>query len=389
MSGAMSGCLYLDTINHAPSISLDAPLTTYKGQSIEVRSSVGDPDGNPGSVSVELQVTATDGQMLADCDYEATKYGLNFEVTFYRTGSFGVQVIATDNHGSKTPSPIEMVTVLDELPVIPALTTVQQTSTASQNLCGFNTAGDAITIGLVGSPPTDGDADAHGVGCSPTDRIVYTWRVAGQPVGTKPVLTLYDKKNGCAASSPVSRPTLMVTDPTTQICLWTDPMIVGSTEMYSVVFDVTDDPNDPTHTVSSVAGNFSVSADQPPCITGSNPVAGSYVVDRTQLQEFAIDGTADDRDPLGSPTLTFAWSVWRDADPNWRAVPSWTMSTYQLDVSSFDVGEHVRVRAEAVDRTGALVPPSSCPIDADDCTVMSCASPNVCHKWKTWDLELR
>jgi hypothetical protein len=74
----------------------------------------------------------------------------------------------------------------------------------------------------------------------------------------------------------------------------------------------------------------------------------------------------------------------------WRQVPSWPMSDYRLDVSSFGVGEKLRVRAEALDRTGARAPASVCAVDADDCAVASCASaPEACHKWKTWDLELR
>ena len=71
-------------------------------------------------------------------------------------------------------------------------------------------------------------------------------------------------------------------------------------------------------------------------------------------------------------------------------MPSWNLSTYQLDVSSFGVGEKVRVRVEALDRTMTAVAPAVCAVDADDCTLASCASmPDACHKWKTWDLELR
>ncbi len=386
---AVSGCLYLDDINHPPSVSLEVPVTVYKGVALEIQPSLGDPDSGARSVIDSIAISATDGQPLTSCDYTSSAYGDNFQVTFYRTGTFGIQVTARDPHGSATTSLVETVTVLDNLPTVPAKTMPEQTSTASQSLCGLNTAGDAITMGLVGAPPSDADAGEHADGCSPTDQLAYAFRISDYPAGTTPVLTLYDKKNGCAPVTAASTTTLSVLDPTTQVCLWTDPMIVGSTEMYSLVFDVTDDPSDPTHTTSSTAGSISVSADQLPCITGEDPVAGSYVVDRTLLQTFTIDDAVDDRDSFGSPGLTFAWSVWRDADPNWRDVPDWTLSSYQLDVSSFNVGEHVRVRSEAVDRTGVREPPSSCPIDADDCMVTSCASPNSCHKWKTWDLELR
>jgi hypothetical protein len=385
---AASGCLYLDNINHPPTIALEAAVKTYKGVPLDVDPMVGDPDDGPGNVHVDLTISALDGP-VSDCDYTSTPYGRTFQVTFYRTGTFQIALTATDDHGSPSGMPaIETVTVLDALPAFSSTSMITQANTG--DACNLNTAGDAIPLALAG-PPSDADADAHLPGCSATDVLAYTWRISAQPSGTKPVLTLYDKQQkGCTPVTATSTTTLMVIDPTVWVCLWTDPMIAGSTAAYNVVFDVTDDPSDPTHTVTSPSASISVGPDQPPCITGTNPVAGSYVVDRTVLQEFDIDGAVDDRDPFGSANLTFAWSVWRDSDPTWRDVPSWTQSTYQLDVSSFDVGEHVRVRAEAVDRTGARVPPSSCPIDADDCQVASCASlPDVCHKWKTWDLELR
>ena len=170
-----------------------------------------------------------------------------------------------------------------------------------------------------------------------------------------------------------------------QVCLWTDPVLGAATAMYDVAVEV----DDGTTLAAGPVANVPVGLDQPPCITGTNPVAGSYVVDRTQLQLFDVDGVADDRDLFGVG-ISFLWSVWRGSDPVWRTVPSWTLSTYQLDVSPFGVGENVRVRVEAIDRTGSLASPAICPIDAADCVVSSCASsPNLCHKWKTWDLELR
>jgi hypothetical protein len=153
--------------------------------------------------------------------------------------------------------------------------------------------------------------------------------------------------------------------------------------MYTVVLDASDGSSSVTSPVADVP----VSPDAPPCITGEDPAAGSYVVDRTQTQSFQVTGVFDDRDPFGSASLTFAWSVWRESDPSWRVVPTHPQSTYALDASTFLVGEKVRVRVEAIDRTGALA--SGCAIDADDCTVSSCMPGGACHKWKTWDLELR
>jgi hypothetical protein len=49
------------------------------------------------------------------------------------------------------------------------------------------------------------------------------------------------------------------------------------------------------------------------------------------------------------------------------------------------VGETVRVRVEALDRSH-----DHCDPMASDCTPASCAlGAGVCHKWKTWELDLR
>ncbi|MCU1279872.1 MAG: hypothetical protein JWM53_3418, partial [bacterium] len=258
--------------------------------------------------------------------------------------------------------------------------------TSTPDACNLNAAGDVVTLALQGIvADADAAVAAPDASCGRAETLSYVWRIAGQPSGTKPLLTLYDGK-ACAAPTAASGLTVRAPDAKTQVCLWTDPMIAGATAMYSVVLDVSDG----TTSATSPAADVPVGADEPPCITGTNPVAGSYVVDRAQLQQFEVDGVVDDRDVFGSDGIGYAWSVWRENDPTWRAVPSWKMSTYQLDVSSFGVGENVRVRVEAIDRTGALASAATCGVDADDCVVMSCASsPNVCHKWKTWDLELR
>lgn len=391
-----SGCLYLDSIDQPPAVSLpsDSLTTANKGGRLTVAPVYSDPDDDAAKLTVS--VTVADAQSAApldpQCDYSIDPVGRAFAVTFYRVGIFQVTVTVSDpDHASNEAS--EMVTVTDALPAFTAGATIKQTSL--RDLCGLNTAGDVLTLELaapLANEPAVADADADAVkpGCTPRDVLAYTWRVSDAPGAAMPVLTRYDGSS-CAPPTADSGPTLAVADPKEQVCLWTDPASADATTMYSVVLDVTDDASDPGHTVTSPAGNIPVGADQPPCISGTEPIAGSWVVDRTELQEFIVDHVDDDRDPLVPMSLlTFAWSVWREDDPVWRDVPDWTLSNYQLDVSSFGVGEKVRVRVEAVDRTGARVPASSCPVDADDCVVASCASaPNVCHKWKTWDLELR
>lgn len=383
-----SGCLFLDGLNHTPTISIaDGITTTTKGATLTVVAEGDDAEDGPNGVRYLFSVSdPRTHQPLDPCDYDETTAGNKYSVTFYRVGVFEVDATVIDrDHASKDAK--VMVTITDAPPTFVDKAKVVPTSLG--DACHLYAGGDVVTLGLSGpvagiAAVSDADADRYKIGCSPSETLTYTWRISDWPGGAKPILTAYDGL-GCVAPTAASGTTLDVPGPMSQVCLWTDPTLAAATSMYSVVLDVSDG----TTTVTSPVGDVPVSADEPPCITGTNPVAGSYVVDRAQLQEFDVDGVVDDRDLFGAG-IGFAWSVWREADPTWRAVPSWSLSTYQLDVSSFGVGEKVRVRVEALDRTGAMVAPTICSPDADDCIVASCASmPNACHKWKTWDLELR
>jgi hypothetical protein len=384
-----SGCLYLDDIDRPPTVSLDdAITTTVKGAILTVNPTFADPDDPRDQLRFTLDVESVDGQLLdPKCDYVVESQLRPFQIAFFRTGIFRVTVTVFDPHNAFAEAS-EMLTITDAPPVFSSGAAIQQTSTP--DACNLNTAGDVITLQLNGTI-ADADATAANAGCTPIDKLTYTWRIKDAPSGTKPALTMYDDNNGCLPMTAGSGPTLAVPNSATQVCLWTDPMITGSLAMYNVVLDVSDDPNDPNRTVRSAVGNVVVGVDQPPCIEGTDPVAGgTYVVDRNELQEFKIDGVVDDRDVFGTNKITFVWSVWRETDQTWREVPQWTGSTYQLDVSSFGVGEKVSVRSEVLDGTGTRVPTETCSDTTKDCVVPSCASqPNVCHKWKTWDLELR
>ncbi|MCU1276829.1 MAG: hypothetical protein JWM53_375 [bacterium] len=383
---ASSGCLFLDDLNRPPTISLqDTITTTFKGGVLTVVPVAGDPDDPPRSLKISFRVKDGDQLLGTECDYEISQLASGYGFRFFRPGIFEVIAVVEDPQGS-TASTSEMVTISDAPPAFDAQATVVPTST--RDACNLIVAGDIVTFGLMApngiAPVSDADADAASPypKCPGAEKLTYTWRIREQPSGTNPVLTLLDT-SGCRKPTATSGLRVSTSDPKAQVCLWTDPMIVGDLAMYSLAVDVSDG----TSSATLDAGAVAVTVDEPPCITGTDPIAGSYVVDRTQLQQFDVDGVVDDRDLFGAG-IGYAWSVWRQSDQTWRPVPSWTLSTYQLDVSSFGVGEKVRVRVEALDRTGARA--STCSLDSADCTVPSCASsPDVCHKWKTWDLELR
>lgn len=382
-----TGCLYTGTINKPP-VVVSATLSetsTFKGSSVTVTASATDDEDAAATLSYEFTVEATDGGAAArDCDYaiEAIQPGGNSAtVTFYRTGIFSISVVATDHLKSPSAALKSNITILDGAPGFTAGAKLIPTS--ASNLCALYTAGEAIPLRLDGDV-VDLDQGARAPACDTTETMTYTWRITRQPSGAPPAqLTLF-ADGGCTAPTAGSGVTLPVPSTATQVCLWTAAGATSTTSMYSVAMDASDG----TTRVTSATADVPVAADAPPCITGTDLVEGSYVLDRTQRQSFQVLGVADDRDPFPSDKLTFAWSLWRESDPTWRAVPSHPQPSYDLDGSLFGVGEHAKLRVEAIDRTGGR---AACDINKDDvCLVTSCASAGqACHKWKTWFLELR
>jgi hypothetical protein len=380
---AASGCLYLDRLNHAPTISIaDGITSTNRGGMLTVHPIVNDVEDGPKGVTVTYQMTVAGSTDPLDpqCDYDATLFGNDLSVRFFRAGIYEVKAIAADGQHAQAEASV-MVTITDAPPVFSSNAAIQQTAT--RDACNYYPAGNPVTLTLDGSV-TDGDMTP--ATCPGGETLTYTWTIKDWPAGSAmPTLGLFDGTN-CPPAGAGSGKQVTVTSPTAQICLRTDPNVTGPTALYTVVLDVADGANKPIELMSSVA----VYPNEPPCITGTNPVAGSYVVDRSQLQLFDVDGAVDDRDHFSDGTIGFVWSVRRDSDATWTEVPNWRLSTYQLDPSSFGVGETVHVRVEAVDQSNLPAPGTSCPSSTADCTVKSCiTAPLTCHKWKTWDLELR
>ncbi len=384
-----AGCLYLGSVNQPPVVQLDAPsaTSTIKGASIFVSGRASDDQDAPASLDIKFAVASADATPLAACDFTLTQgpHAKSAEVRFFRTGTFAVTAATVDHLGARSNTATVMLTIVDAPPAFS--TSAMLIATAPRNHCDVYTAGQTVPLRLEGSV-SDADASATNPNgqCAPPEALQYTWRVVGMPSGARPVLTTWDSNNGCATPTAASGMTLTLTDAAAQVCLWTDTVAPASTSMYGIVLDASDGNS----TVTSTTADLPVLPDQPPCITGTQDPAGSYVVDRTQLQQFDVTGVVDDLDPLGAQTsqLAFRWSVWRDSDPTWRVVPDWPSPTYQLDTSSFGIGEHVRVRVEAIDRGGSRS--GACDPSLDDCAVTSCAAVSgACDVWKTWDLELR
>lgn len=383
-----AGCLYTGVLNHAPSLQLDQPSvsTTYKGGVILVDAHASDDTDSPGDLLANMQLELTSAVEGAPpdptCDYSLTHFGGHIQLQIFRTGTFSLKATTTDHLAARSNSSTVIVTITDAPPRFGSSPAIVPTSAG--NACNLFAAGDTIPLGFNGTVADADQFSARNPACGTVEMLSYTWRITSMPGSARPVLTAF-ANNDCMPPDAASGTTLTLPSYTTQVCLWTDPTaMTTSTAMYSVELSASDGTNSSD---KPVVANVTVSPDQPPCITGTQPVAGSYVVDRTLTQHFEVEGVFDDRDPFGSARLIYAWSVWRESDPSWRAVPLRPQSTYDLDTSGFLVGEKVRVRVEAIDRTGGRA--VGCDPNADDCVVTSCIPVGACHKWKTWDLELR
>ena len=377
---ASSGCLFLDVPNTPPApvqIIVQTQDNT-KGTPINFHADTSDAEDGT-RLAYKWTVRAVNPPAASDpnCDIEEFQGGgADHLVAFYRPGMYEVIGTAVDSGGASR-SGSTTITIDNAPPKFTGAGSAVQSS--SYNLCGNNSAGQDITVHLDGGVQDDDFGKQSSFpGCKPTEALTYKWILTDWPGGAqKPVLTPFDGAH-CAAATSDSGTSLVVTDPTAHVCVKTN----SGPGTYTVELDVSDDGH---AFIGSHSAVLAVGPDEPPCITGTEPVAGSYVVDRTQPQSFYVDGAVDDLDSFDAG-IGYVWSVYRYADDSWRDVPSWSLSTYTLDLSSFGVGEKLRVRVEAIDRTGQR--DTTCSKASDDCTPYSCVT-TVCHKWKTWDLELR
>jgi hypothetical protein len=397
---AASGCLYLGRVNQPPSISYNAaqPTSTTLGAQLRLGATASDDEDDPIDLIVTYVVKDAVTNVEADprCDYNASEDDHHGHVTlqFFRTGTFLVYATVKDHRGAEGETSL-MLSITNAPPVF-GMDVKPQQSSGGGNLCDKNSAGETITIGLAGPKGVplaqDPDAIAPGTGCGGGTPFTATWRIVGQPAGTKAVLTKY-LGNGCDGRAATSGPSLTVDSPTTQVCLWTDANFQSGVGMYTVVMEISDGVS----TTASPAVDIPVGPNELPCIASTTPTIGGYVIDRTEHPyTLWVNSATDDQDVLTSAPdspIKFVWSISTESDPTWRDVPDYTLPSYDLDPTTFGVGEVVHVRVEVLDSRGVrALDAGLCQPTVPDCDVISCADKNIggtCHKWRTWDLELR
>jgi hypothetical protein len=235
------------------------------------------------------------------------------------------------------------------------------------------------------------DPDGQVSGCQPPEnggRLSVEWTLSA-PGRSRATLAPPGAGGDCAPCPPaVGAPIPNFATDTDRAewdiaCLCPDLGGAAQALTYTVELSVTDGVT----SITSKAIDVPVYADAPPCLDGAYPPPGSYVVDRAEPWVFEMSPPISERD-----AATIGWSLWRSSDPAWRAVPGdgTGAASYAPDLSSFNVGEHVKVRATAVGGTGAG---PTCAVDQAVCAISSCLSQSgivaECDAWVTWDLELR
>jgi hypothetical protein len=387
----LGGCLYVGEVNRAPTAALTVespPQVLIKGATLKLVATMHDPEDG-GNLKPFWDVNSADGSPVDPrCDYrfnpilgDAPGSALA-EVAFFRTGSWVISFQTRDHFNAPSNTSTVMVQVID---APPTLSVSDLSAKEGKNVCNAYVANQPLTLFLDG---TVDDADAMlsaPSDCKDDETFAYRWEIVGLPATSHAVLGPRPSQSGDCPPSPapgldkIWRPGAK--DFPLATCVYPD---VGEAQVsldYQIAFFVSDG----TTEIRSNVFDAPVRSDLPPCLTGAAPAPASYVVDRSETQRFTVTGATDDLDPFPSAGLTFQWSIWREQDPVWRVVPDWTLSTYELDTSSFAVGEKLRVRVTPADRNGVRV---TCDQDSSSCVVDSCLT-SMCQAWMTWDLELR
>jgi hypothetical protein len=392
VSAFQAGCLYIGVINEPPRAELRLVLDTkpIKGATVSFQATLDDrEDGVALTPTWLVRDMLAGGVELAQCDYALRQLNgqpgsPRAEVQFFRTGTFEVAVATTDRFGAASPTAAVTVTVDDAPPRFAGPATLHP-SGATADACNAYVDGEPLLLQLDGEVL---DADRDVVGCAgQPERLTARWSIDSMPAGSFPSLALAG--SGACPPCPAAPTQAVLTVETEvsapgwqQVCFCSGKAAATPLGSYPVSVHISDGLKE--NELTAAPFDVRVDSDAPPCIDGTFPPAGSYVVDRTQPLTLTVVRVADDRD---AATATLAWSLYTSSDPVWRAVPSYSGRQYSPDLAALPVGEHVRVRAVPLDRLGAR---AGCAPDAAVCTAPTCL-PNlpVCQEWVTWDLELR
>jgi hypothetical protein len=398
-----SGCLYLQSINHAPDAQIDvvnggsADNRPVKGTPIQLRATVHDEEDGTDLDPGVWSVTADDGGSSdVNCDFvlshdAGTAGAQNVTLSLYRAGRWTVSFYVTDHQGARSNVSTYSLFVDDAAPSFSPGTLVPKDGW--NNNCSAYRAGEPIVVQF---PGTVNDVDQPGLPSCPrtVETINYHWEIVGLPPSSHaaigPLVGAACPPSPPSGSGPVFEPDGL----DSAVCLWPDVIPGASAQItsnYGVQLWVRDNP---THDwIKSERLSVAVLPDLPPCISPANaqPAALEQILGRGDSITLWMPRVDDDLDPYDADhpmSLTqLVWSVHRTSDPTWRVVPNYSLPYYTVDADSFDVGEQVRVRVEARDRTGQA---ATCDPDQDQCASASaCLFGQQCQRWTTWTLDLR
>jgi hypothetical protein len=321
---AASGCLYTDPINQRPVIDQMAasPQPTRYDQDVTVAFDVYDPDGDDFSVNARvLEVPLV----------VAGQYDLQF-MPSNGPGQYTVVVSATDSLGASSG---ERRIVIDVPNMTPKVT-----------------------------PPDRLGADAAPVA------DVY-------PLGTTftiPAPTIDDEDKNLSADLWVNGTKLQDTDHKQFRALMPGP--------YTVTYKVTDTLG----AIGMASLSVTVADDRWPCVGGTSPDASTQVLLTVigETRRLLVTRVDDDLNPWPTDShgghAYFQWLI-NSGDGNYRVIPNWTESYFDLDTIGYVVGDSVQVRVVVSDDDATHVPICTDP------TMRVCQTPIGCPDWVTWNLE--
>jgi hypothetical protein len=397
------GCLYLGSINSPPYAQIDViggesvgnPL--IKGTPIQLRATVHDQEDGTDLGPGAWTVTADDfGPSEPNCDFVLTldadtPGSRNATLALYRAGRWTITFQVTDQQGAQSNMATYSLFVDDAAPSLSPATLMPRDG--ANNSCWAYRAGEPIVVQF---PGTVNDADQAGLPSCPrtAEAITYHWEIVGLPPSSRAAIGPLVGA-ACPPSPPGgSGPIFESTSLEPAVCLWPDVIPGASasiTSNYGVQLWVRDDPMHDW--VKSERLSVAVLPDLPPCVSPANaqPAALEQILGQGDSLTLWMPRVDDDLDPYDADhpmsLMQFVWSVHRTGDPTWRVVPNYSLPYYTIDAASFDVGEQVRVRVEARDRTGQA---ATCDPDQELCTSASaCLFGQQCQRWTTWTLDRR